>query len=195
MDNTNAVPRLPHPIDAQALADAVEIVRRLQSDHDADIRVAAICVAEVFGWTLGQTAHLMAHLAFTEASARHELAKADHRMVFRSRLAAIHARIEEALAGTRRVDFGAFRVELIPLVGQVPEDNLDKVAVWGAVAFRWGSDFLSEVVESPSWLDVAVIANGAVEESGVEDMSLTGIEDTGRVNGDGAPIYRLLMKE
>ena len=195
MDNANAVPRLPHPIDAQALADAVEIVRRLQSDHGADIRVAAICVAEVFAWSLGQTAHLLMHLAFTEASARHELAEADHRTVYNSRLAAIHARIEAALPGERRVDFAAFGSELIPLVGQVPDDNLDEIAVWGPVVFTRGQDFLSEVVESPSWLDVAVIANGAIVESGVEDMSLTGIEDTGRVNGDGAPIYRLRMKE
>ena len=63
MDNTNAPPRLPHPVDTQSLADATEIVRRLQSDHGADIRMAAVAVAEVFSWTLGQTAHLMAHLA------------------------------------------------------------------------------------------------------------------------------------
>ena len=194
MDNTSTVPRLPHPIDAQALADATEIVRRLQSDHDADIRVAAICVSEIFAWTLGQTAHLMAHLAFTEATARHELAEADHRMVFNSRLAAIHARIEETLAGERRIDYGAYTAELIPLVGRVPHDNLDEIAVWGPVVFIWGEDFVSEHFESPTWLDVAVLAIGAVEESGLEHTELTGVADTGRVNGDEVSIYRLLLK-
>ena len=194
MDNANAVPRLPHPMDAQGLSDAVEIVRRLQSDHGADIRVAAICVAGIFAWTLGQTAHFLMHLAYMEADARHELAEADHRMVFNSRLAAIHARIEEALTGARRLDFGAYREELIPLVGRVPDDNLDEVAVWGPVAFTWGQDFLSEVVESPTWLDVAAITNGAIEEGGSAHMALTGFKDTGRVNGDGVPIYRLLMR-
>ena len=194
MDHSNAVPRLPHPIDAQGLADAIEIVRRLQSENGADIRVAAICVAEIFAWTLGQTAHFLAHLAYTEGSARHELADADHRMVYNARLAALHARIEAVLPGARRVDFGAYREEVIPFVGRVPDDDLDEIAVWGPVVFARGQDFLGEVVESPTWLDVAVIANEAIDETDVEHMDLTGIEDTGRLNGDGVPIYKLLMK-
>ena len=40
---------------------------------------------------------------------------------------------------------------------------------------------------------MAVIANGAVEEAGSVHMTLEGVEDTGRVNGDGVPVFRLLM--
>ena len=132
-------------------------------------------------------------MAYTETTARHELAEADHRMVFRSRIAAIHARIEETLPGERRLDYCAHRVELLPLVGRVPDDNLDEVAVLGPVAFTWGQDFVSEVVDSPTWLDVAVIANGAIEEAGSVHMDLEGVKDTGRVNGDRVPVYELLM--
>ena len=194
MDNIDSLPRLPRPIHDRSLAAAVEAVRRLQTTNAVDIRVAAICVAEAFGWTLGQTAHFLTHLAYTEAAGRHELADADLRMVYRSRLAGIHARIEEVVEGRRRLDFGAYRVELMPLVGRVPDDNLDECPVWGPVVFSWGNVFLSEAVESPTWLEVAVIANGALEETEGERVTLEGVKDTGRVNGDGVPVYELVME-
>lgn len=78
-------------------------------------------------------------------------------------------------------------------MGRIPDGNLDEIDVWDSVVFTWGDDFLSEVVESPTWLDVAVIANGAVEEADSGHMGLEGSRTRGGVNGEGVLVYKLLM--
>jgi|Marorgknorr_s2lv_3_1036020.scaffolds.fasta_scaffold57151_1 hypothetical protein len=183
----------PREINGRALDEAVEIVQRLQRDEEKDIPEAAVCVAGMFGWNVAQTTHLMTHLTFVEAYMRNRLVDTDHLSVRISRLAVIHDKIEAALPGERHLDFAAYIVELIPMVGRVPFDNLDEVVVRGRVAFSWKPEFLSEVVENPTWLDVAVIADSAIEETEAEHQDLHGVEETGRMTGGGDAIYELTM--
>ena len=90
---------------------------------------------------------------------------------FEGKLDAINTRIHEALRGEpMRVCYSvASDAEAMPV------DNLDEVPIRGAVrlVYRYnpvfsagGSDFESLLLESPSWLTVAVMANAAIEQTG-----------------------------
>lgn len=68
-----------------------------------------------------------------------------------------------------------------------------KIAVRDRFVFSWKPDFLGEVVEKPTWLDVAVIANEAIVESEAEHQDLQGVEEIGRMTGGGDAIYDLVL--
>ncbi len=86
------------------------------------------------------------------------------------RLQAIHERIEERVGAKPVVFYSAYETD----ADGYPIDNLDEVAIRGRVRFRadhdpyWGSgrDYVSPFVDSPTWLDVAVLANTMILTTG-----------------------------
>ena len=81
----------------------------------------------------------------------------------------------------------------------VPIDNLDEVAVEGNIIITQLSDYKgeddyddyeSEIVENPTWLDICVLFNRAVEQTGdFHHIFLEGLCKT-KKEKDGVPIYR-----
>ena len=193
-DNIDSRP-ISRPLDEDSLHEAVELWGLLrQQCPDANDLDLCFSVARANGWDLVETSHLLSHVALLDVSSRRVQADANYRRIRAARLASIHSRIEAALQGERRLDFHAYRVEVIPWVGRVPDDNLDEPVAPGKVVFSWGPDFLSDVVEDPTWLDVALIANEAIEETEAEFQDLEGISETGRTTGAGVPIYELQLR-
>ncbi len=86
------------------------------------------------------------------------------------RIDQLHARIEARLRTKRFVFYSAYPTE----GDHLPIDNLDDIAVEGKVQFFtehnpfWGDgeDYTSPVVDSPTWLDVAVLANDMITTTG-----------------------------
>ena len=86
---------------------------------------------------------------------------------YSARLREIHARIAAALGDEKPVVFySAYKSD----EHRLPIDNLDSIAIEGKVKFLapaddfWGDGkaYESEVVESPTWLTVAVLANAMI---------------------------------
>lgn len=83
----------------------------------------------------------------------------------------------------------------------LPVNNLHEVAVKGKAIFVglydsfWGKgkDYQSEVMENPTWLDVAVAANKMIQVTG--DYHHVFLEDVYKTNYeiDGVPVYYLSM--
>ena len=85
----------------------------------------------------------------------------------------------------------AVKPEVLPCVV-----NLLALNIVDAVVLARSPDFLSEIAENPTWLDVAVIANESIQETQDRERTvLQDVVDTGRVRGDGVAIYELLMSE
>lgn len=86
------------------------------------------------------------------------------------RLNAIHARIAERLGEEPVVFYSAYRTDERGL----PIDNLDEVPIDGEILFRaqhdpfWGSgrSYQSPVVSSPTWLEIATLANDMIKTTG-----------------------------
>lgn len=82
------------------------------------------------------------------------------------RLDDIHGRIAKRLGEDPTVFYSAYNSD----ENGLPLDNLDDIAIEGSVQFHapqnpfWGNGepYTSHVVESPTWLDVAVLAEGEV---------------------------------
>ena len=182
-------------VDPDALAEAGELYHLLNEIHpEANDLEITTRIARSFSWGLAETAHLMAYLALVEDSSYNTLTDANYETVFAGRLAIIHDRIEAVLPSERLVEFGAYDVESVAGIGEVPIDNLEATAVKGHVVFSRNPDFLSEVIESPTWLDIAVIANESIVETGDrEHVILQGVADTGRVREDGVAVYELVI--
>lgn len=103
------------------------------------------------------------------------------------RLDAIRARIAERLGEKPAVFFSTYKKD----ADDLPLDNLDEIAIQGRVQFHadrdpfWGNDrpYTSPIVESPTWLDVAVLANEMIKTTGdyhhqfLEGVYVTGEED------------------
>ena len=92
------------------------------------------------------------------------------RTEYGKRLDQIHARIAERLGKKPSVFYSAYKSESDDL----PIDNLDDIAIDGSVQFHasgddyWGSGkpYTSRVVDSPTWLDVSVLANEMMNTTG-----------------------------
>ena len=91
---------------------------------------------------------------------------------------AMAARIEAALEGDNAVVvYSACESE-----NGIPQDNLDEVPVQGTVKFiyedSWGEGkYRSPVMESPTWLQIAVLANQAIKLSGdMHHVFLEGVD-------------------
>ncbi len=100
---------------------------------------------------------------------------------FDKRYDTIQAKVAAATPGERLVTYCVFK----KTKGGLPIDNLDKIAVRGKVVFVakndpfWGegTNYESDVVSSPTWLDVAVLANYMIATTGDRQHSfLEGIE-------------------
>jgi hypothetical protein len=104
------------------------------------------------------------------------------------RLEAIQARVEKAVKGECFVEFSACEED----DDGVPVDNLDEVA-WegrcrfvqeGETFFGNGKGYRSEVLENPTWLQVAVLANEMIKATGDEHhVFLESVDDTGEEEG------------
>ncbi|MEQ8785062.1 MAG: hypothetical protein RIC55_02130 [Pirellulaceae bacterium] len=94
----------------------------------------------------------------------------NHLDEFGKRMNAINGRIAERIEGERVVCFSAFPSD----DDRLPIDNLDDVPIQGKVIFRaeaddfWGEghDYESDVVDSPTWLEVAVLADEMIKTTG-----------------------------
>lgn len=107
------------------------------------------------------------------------------------RLQELHARIAERLGEKPVVFYSAYKSD----ENRLPIDNLDCIAIEGKVKFVtregafWGDGkpYESEVVESPTWLTVAVLANAMIKTTGdhhhqfLERVYVVGEEDGVRV--------------
>jgi len=135
------------------------------------------------------------------------------RDLFNERLDAMNARIEAALPeGVERyVLYDSYETEVKEGIDTVPVDNLDEVAVEGPVTFLLSAekdfriatrsdDFdicevaekyhFSQVMESPTYLEVAVLANASIMETkDYQYKFFEGVGDTGRKSVAGIPIY------
>jgi hypothetical protein len=86
------------------------------------------------------------------------------------RLDAMHARIAERLGEKPVVFYSAYITD----ERELPVDNLDDVPIEGAIQFRtthqpfWGPgrSFASAVVTSPTWLEIAVLADAMIRTTG-----------------------------
>ena len=115
---------------------------------------------------------------------------------YSKRIGAIHAKIEEALGDDERiVYYSAYRSDSKDL----PINNLNRVAVKGKVVFVaehndfWGEgeSYESEVVENPTWLQVAVLANAMMKTTGdLHHSFLEGIYRK-KVRDDGVTVCRI----
>ena len=112
------------------------------------------------------------------------------------RMDSMHATIEAKLppGASRRVEC------LRPSSKSFPTYNLHEVAVKGTVVFQVDAvaelpPSYSEVVESPTFLDVAVIANAAFAGAPPYiNPYFDGVLRTSNTRADGVPIYRLIVK-
>ena len=114
---------------------------------------------------------------------------------FIERMGAIHRRIEAALPASapRHVFFSAYDTEVVPGVGTMPVDNLDAVAVQGDAVFR-GEDFVSQTLHSPTFLELALLANQAIiETKSFHYPFFEGVHRSEESTKDGIPIYDLAM--
>lgn len=83
------------------------------------------------------------------------------------RLRELHARIAERLGEKPVVFYSAYKSD----ANRLPIDNLDDIAIEGKVKFvapaddGWdeGSSYESEIVDSPTWLTVSVLANAMIK--------------------------------
>lgn len=102
--------------------------------------------------------------------ARGEMTVPTTRSEFGTRLDRLHARIAARLAEKPIVFYSAYQSDAADL----PIDNLDEVAIDGKVRFHAehdpdageGRPYTSAVVDSPTWLDVAVLANEMIKTTG-----------------------------
>ena len=86
------------------------------------------------------------------------------------RLDHIHSRIAARLGEKPVVFYAAYESD----EGDLPIDNLDEIAIEGKVKFRAehdpdsgeGDEYTSPVLDSPTWLDVAVLANQMIKTTG-----------------------------
>jgi len=116
---------------------------------------------------------------------------------YSQRLDAIHDKIQKVL-GTDEVlvFYSAYDTE-----EDLPIDNLDEVAIEGKAILVaendsfWGegTDYESEVVENPTWLQVAVLANAMIKKIGdYHHIFLEGVHRTKETKG-GVPVFRISM--
>ncbi len=110
-----------------------------------------------------------------------EAIKFEENPEFDKRCDAIQAKVAAAISGEQFVTYSAFRTTK----GGLPIDNLDKIAVRGKVVFVarndpfWGegANYESDVVSSPTWLDVVILANDMIATTGDRQHSfLEGLE-------------------
>ena len=111
----------------------------------------------------------------------------------------IDARVDMAcnLAGHKEfhMSYSAFSEE-----DDVPVDNLDEIAIEGKVQFIQeqnygeGERYVSPVVENPTWLQVAVLANEMINTTGdTHHVFLEGIKKLKGKGKDGASLYGFSM--
>ncbi len=92
------------------------------------------------------------------------------RSEYGKRLDQIHARVEDRIGEMPLVFYSAYPIESADL----PVDNLDDIAVDGRVQFSAEHDpffgegraYRSSVVNSPTWLEVAALANEMIKTTG-----------------------------
>ncbi len=90
------------------------------------------------------------------------------RTEYGDRLDQVHAKIAARLGEKPVVFYSAYKSDDRDL----PIDNLDEIAIEGRVKFRVehdsgeGDAYVSPVVDSPTWLDVAVLANEMIKTTG-----------------------------
>ncbi|MEO5712916.1 MAG: hypothetical protein ABIT37_05450 [Luteolibacter sp.] len=83
---------------------------------------------------------------------------------------AIQTRVKSSIGSGCVVQFSAYRLD----AREMPVDNLDEIAVSGAVQFvqvcdpSWGEgqDYRSATLTSPTWMEVAAIANEMIGVTG-----------------------------
>ena len=115
---------------------------------------------------------------------------------FIERLGAIHRRIEAALPAStpRHVCFSAYDTEVVPGVGTMPVDNLDAVAVQGDAVFR-SEGFVSQALHSPTFLDLALVANQAlIATKSFYCPFFEEVRRTEESTPDGIAIYDLILR-
>ncbi len=97
---------------------------------------------------------------------------------------AIQDRVAEA-TGNGPVIYSAYST-----YNDVPRDNLDEVAIEGKVIVTYpvdrfwsgdGSDYRSEVLSDPTWLELAIEASKAIEKTGdYHHVFFEGVRDVGQ---------------
>lgn len=123
----------------------------------------------------------------------------DHEGEYDRRIDAIEERVQAAIAVQGEatpclVAYSAYGND----ENDLPVDNLDHVAVHGMCRFRHtathaeGSDYLSAIVNSPTWLDVALLANEMLRVTGdVDHYFFEGVCEQG--SEDGVAMYAFQM--
>lgn len=81
----------------------------------------------------------------------------------------IQERVNQAIEGKCFVSYCAYKYDS----NEIPIDNLDEVAVEGKVYFfaehittGSGTNYTSSIVENPTWLQVAILANEMIKTTG-----------------------------
>jgi hypothetical protein len=88
---------------------------------------------------------------------------------FDEAMSKIEERVAQAIKGERLVSYSAYKYDS----NEIPIDNLDEIAVEGKVYFFQehvtigsGTDYTSPIVENPTWLQVAILANEMIKTTG-----------------------------
>ena len=104
---------------------------------------------------------------------------------------AMMARVAAAVRGECLVVYDAYRYD----DENLPVDNLDEIAVHGRcklIDYFGEVCYVSDVVENPTWLQVAVLANDMIHAAGETDhVFLEGIDPRGWE--DGVAVYEFSM--
>lgn len=99
----------------------------------------------------------------------------------------IQERVNQAIEGERFVYYSAYEHDS----NEIPINNLDDIAVKGKVYFFEehvttgpGTDYTSPIVENPTWLQVAILANEMIKTTGdTHHIFLENIEILKEENG------------
>lgn len=88
---------------------------------------------------------------------------------FEEAMSKIEERVIQAIAGERLVSYSAYKYDS----NEIPIDNLDEIAVQGKVYFFAehittgpGTNYTSPIVDNPTWLQVAILANEMIKTTG-----------------------------
>jgi hypothetical protein len=109
---------------------------------------------------------------------RHNLGR---RNEYGDRLDAIHERIAARLGEKPVVFYSAYKTD----ARELPVDNLNEIPIQGEIQFHakhdpfWGTgrSYKSAVVDSPTWLEIAVLANDMIKTTGdFHHQFLEGVE-------------------
>jgi hypothetical protein len=129
----------------------------------------------------------MTDATFASAARQHEQATPGARTEYGKRLDGILARVASRLGDKPVVLYSAYRTR-----DDLPIDNLDEIAIHGKVQFHaehdpfWGhgNHYTSAIIDSPTWLDVAVLGNQMIKTTrDFHHQFLEGVRVVNECNG------------